>query len=180
MYDWDEIGEELALPNMSYLIPNAPDPFYNGYSWYDLPPNPQPGIYRSRLLLQKIFDEIYLNGFPPSKCILFGFSQGCLMTLEFGSRYPIPLLGYIGMSGHVHDPYQIIQERDPGVTSKPNWLVTHGLRDEHLSVEITRAQMLLLIQAGFQIEYREFDKTHTVDYEAELPYIRKWIEQRCR
>ena len=37
-------------------------------------------------------------GFPTEQTILFGFSQGCLMVLEAGLRYPHRFAGVIGIS----------------------------------------------------------------------------------
>lgn len=169
----------LALPGVSALLLDAPDPYYTGYSWYDLPPNQLPGIVRSRALLEKVFAWIEAKGFPPERCFLIGFSQGCLMTLEFGGRYPRRLAGYVGISGYVYDPSRLIAEASPAARSG-EWLVTHGTADEVLDVGRTREQMRQLIEAGFQIEYREYPKAHTIDPREELPMLRGWLERRIR
>ena len=83
-YRW--MPETLQLPWMNYLLVNAPDGYYGGFSWYDFASNPAPGIKRSRELLFQMLDGLREKGFPTSETILFGFSQGCLMTLEVGLR----------------------------------------------------------------------------------------------
>src|SRR5262249_55855801 len=160
-------GESLDLPQLNVLLFNAPDPYYFGYSWYDLPPNQGPGIQRSRALLEKAFAEIHRQGYPPEKCILMGFSQGCLMTLEFGARYPHRLAGYLGISGYCFDADKLLLEKH-AAPSSGSWLITHGTRDEVLDVERTRQQMKTLREAGMPIDYREYDKEHTLDPVREL------------
>jgi phospholipase/carboxylesterase len=77
----------LDLPWLNYLLVNAPDDYYGGYAWYDLD-NPAPGIGRSRRMLFELLDARRAQGWPTGQTVMFGFSQGCLMTIETGCRYP--------------------------------------------------------------------------------------------
>ena len=170
------LQDELAIDSLNCLLLNAPTPYYTGFSWYDIEGDRLPGILKSRELLSNTFDRIALAGFPPDRTFLGGFSQGCLMTLEFGSRYHEAFAGYLGISGYCDDPEAILREMNPAV-NRDNWLVTHGTQDELLPVERTRAQIRHLIAGGFRIDYREYRKAHTIDFEKELPDIREWLIQ---
>ncbi len=172
-----DLHDVLAPPGVSSLFLNAPDLYYGGYSWYDLPPNQLPGIKRSRALLEQVFAGIARQGYAPENTVLFGFSQGCLMTLEFGARYPHRLAGYVGVSGYCYDEKQLIADAVPEIV-KADWLITHGTTDDVLPVETSRGQMKALIAAGFTMDYREYAKGHTIDPRAELPYLREWIGRR--
>lgn len=166
----------LGLPGLSVLLLNAPDEQYGGYSWYDLAPNQLPGILRSRALLEKAFAELERLGFSAQRTFLLGFSQGCLMTLEFGGRHAVQLAGYIGISGYCYNPAQLLKEASVAAR-QGRWLITHGTADEVLSVEQTRDQIRQLIDGGFPVEYREYPKAHTIEVRHELSYIRQWISQ---
>lgn len=170
------LKERLGLPGLSVLLLDAPEPYSRGRCWYGLPDR-RPGITRSRALLTRVFDEIFRTGYSPERCFLFGFSQGGLMTLEFGARDPRRLAGYIAVSGRCDDPEALLRDADPGVM-KADWLITHGTRDEVLPVETTRAQMKALIAGGFALDYREYPKAHTLADDAELPAIREWLRKR--
>lgn len=174
-FSW--LKSALNLTDLSLLLVNAPDEYYTGYSWYDLPPNQLPGILRSREILENVFAKIFEAGFVPEKCFLFGFSQGCLMTLEFGARYPKRLAGYVGVSGYCFAPKALLDEASPAAMTG-DWLITHGTLDEVLPIEKTRTQMKELVAAGFPIEYFEYPKGHTIDDQVEFPMIRKWISDR--
>src|SRR5215469_15363444 len=51
-YRW--LPQAMRLPWMNYLLVNAPDKYYGGYSWYNFAGQPGdivPGVERSRKLL---------------------------------------------------------------------------------------------------------------------------------
>ena len=171
------LQKELGIDSFNFLLLNAPNSYYTGFSWYDLPPRQHSGIIASRELLEAVFRELPKNGYPPERTFLFGFSQGCLMTLEFGARFSHRLAGYVGISGYCHDPDALLKEMNPEV-NQGDWLITHGTEDELLPVERTRGQIQKLITAGFAIDYREYVKSHTIDPERELHDIREWMKDR--
>ncbi len=173
------LQEALAIDSLDFLLLTAPDPYAIGFSWYDLPPRQLPGIVRSRRLLGEVLAQTEQNGFAPERTFLFGFSQGCLLTLEFGARHPRRLAGYVGTSGYVYDPEALLGDLNPEV-NQGDWLITHGTDDELLPVAQTRQQIEQLNAGGFKIDYREFAKTHTIDPDRELREIREWMLHRCR
>ena len=169
--------DAFGFASLNYLLLTAPDAYYSGFSWYDIGADSLRGITRSRQLLAEVFAETSRQGFAPDHTFLFGFSQGCLMTLEFGARHTQPLAGYIGISGYSIDPEALLAELNPEV-NRGNWLITHGRQDDLLPVQNTRAQMKLLQDGGFRIEYREYVKAHTMDPQRELPDILQWLGSR--
>ena len=156
----------MALPEVSWLLVNAPDSWYGGFSWYGMPPDHGPGVERSRGLLDKLFDEIESEGFAPEDTVLFGFSQGCLLTLEWGGRTERPLAGCIGVSGYCYNPTALGAEASDAAKSRP-WLVTHGFQDEVLPYDVTKEQIDELKAAGMPIDFRSYAKSHTIDPDLE-------------
>ena len=51
MEGYRDVPHWLQVPWLNFLLVNAPDPYYSGFSWYDFAGNPEPGIRRSRNLL---------------------------------------------------------------------------------------------------------------------------------
>jgi predicted esterase len=170
------LQEALGIDSLNYLLLNAPEPYYSGYRWYDIEDS-LPGIVRSRNILAEVFAVLSREGHPPEKTSLLGFSQGCLMTLEFGARHSDRLAAYVGISGYSINPKALLNDLNPKV-NQGDWLITHGTKDEILPVETTRSQIKTLRDGGFKIDYREYPKTHTLDFERELPDIRNWIAGR--
>jgi len=165
---------ELNLDDMNYLLLNAPYDYFGGYSWYDLPPHQLGGIEHSSKLLTITLDILFEKDFNAAQSILFGFSQGSLLTFEFGARYKKVLAGYIAVSGYIYNTAKLAQELNPGVKNT-KWLCTHGKQDEVLPYEESVAQVKALQDAGLKVAFHSFDKPHTIIRE-EVELIRKWIK----
>jgi phospholipase/carboxylesterase len=171
-YRW--LPQAMQLPWMSYLLVNAPDPYYSGFAWYELDGDAGPGLERSRMMLFALLDQARDRGFPSEKTIIFGFSQGGLLAIELGARYPHRLAGIVGVSGYVHEPERLVREFSPQARLQ-RFLITHGTRDPLIPIERVRPQMEILRQAGLRIDWREFAKAHTIDGDAELPILRGFV-----
>lgn len=171
-YRW--LPEALNLPWLNYLLVNAPDEYYGGYAWYDFTGDIAPGVQRSRKMLESLLVAQADNGFPSAETVLGGFSQGCLMSIEVGLRYPRRLAGIVGISGYVCNPEKLIQELSP-VAKQQRLLLTHGFMDPIIPFVQVRGQVHQLKDAGLNIEWREFIKAHTIAGEEELAVIRDFI-----
>ena len=169
------LPEALQLPLMNHLLVNAPDEYYGGFSWYDYAENPGPGVKRSRKLLFELLDEQRAKGFPTDQTILSGFSQGCLMTVDVGLRYPHKFAGLVGISGYVFEPEQALKELSP-VAKQQRFLITHGYQDPIIPFQLAQRQFKMLKDAGIDIAWREFNKPHTIAGEEELGIIRGFIK----
>lgn len=165
----------LNIDDMNYLLLNAPYSYYGGFSWYDLPPRQLEGITHSSALLADIFDTLFEKEFNADESFLFGFSQGALLTFEFGARYEKVLAGYIAVSGYIYDANRLLQEMNPRV-NRSNWLCTHGTYDEILPFHTSKSQIETLQNAGFEIEFKSYPKDHTIA-DNELRMIAEWIKR---
>ncbi len=170
------LPEALNLPWLNYLLVNAPDPYYGGFSWYDFTGDITPGVARSRKLLFSLLEEQEARGFPADRIIQGGFSQGSLMSVEVGLRYPRRLGGIVGLSGYVCNPEQLLQELSP-VAFEQRLLITHGFMDPLIPFAGVREQINLLKAAGLHIEWHEFAKAHNIAGEQELAVIRDFIRR---
>ncbi len=171
-YHW--LPGDLRLPWLNYQLVNAPDFYYGGYSWFDLDGEMRPGIDRSRALLVELLDDNRAKGFPTEQTVMFGFSQGCLMTLETGLRYPHPFAGLIGISGFLPDFEKVLRELSPAA-AKQRILVTHGTRDPLLPFDRVKSQMDALKGAGLNLTWQEYPKAHSIHGKQELDLIREFI-----
>lgn len=171
-YRW--LPPVLELPWMNYLLVNGPDPYFGGFSWYDFIGDFGPGVRRSRALLFELLDAQRAGGYPTELTTLFGFSQGCMMTIDVGARYPHRFAGLVGISGAVHEPEELVEQLAP-VALQQRFLVTHGTDDTMLPFAQTREQINILKAAGLRIEWHEFVKAHTIAGDDELEVIRNFV-----
>ena len=66
------------------------------------------------------------------------------------------------MSGYCYDADALGREASKAARSRP-WLVTHGYQDEVLPYDVTAQQMVALNAAGLRIDFRSYDKAHTIN-----------------
>jgi phospholipase/carboxylesterase len=163
----------LDKDDMNYILFDAPFEYYTGYSWYPLPPNQLPGIEHSRKVLTEVLDVLFKEEFDASQSFLFGFSQGSLLTFEFGARYEKVLAGYMAISGYIYDAPKLLVEMNQEVKNS-RWLSTHGVFDDVLPFEDSREQIELLQENDFEIEFKPMQKDHSIT-EDELAMISKWM-----
>jgi len=176
-YRW--LPEAMRLPAMNYLLVNAPDEYYGGFSWFNFGGDILPGVARSRKLLFELLDDQRAKGFATERTILGGFSQGCLMSIDVGLRYPHRLAGIVGISGYVCQPEALVEQLSP-VAFEQRLLVTHGTKDPLIRFADVREQINLLKAAGLHLEFREFLKAHTIAGEEELEVIRHFVRGSSR
>jgi len=171
-YRW--LPEALNLPWLNFLLVNAPDEYFGGYSWFNYPDNMAPGILRSRKLLFDLLDDLRAKGFPAEKITLGGFSQGCLMTMDVGLRYPHLLAGLVGLSGWIFELDELLRTPPP-LARRQRLLMTHGPFDNIIPFASVQKQAQKLQAAAFNLEWHEFPKGHTIHGEEELAVIRKFV-----
>jgi phospholipase/carboxylesterase len=171
---WRWLPPTLALPRLNFLLVNAPDDYCGGFSWFDYPDNLAPGILRSRKLLFKLLDDLRARGFPPEQITLGGFSQGGLMAVDVGLRYPHRLAGLIDVSGWVFEIEKLLLELSP-VAREQRLLITHGPFDPIIPFEPVREQAQTLKAAGLRVEWHEFPKAHAIYGEEELAVVREFV-----
>jgi phospholipase/carboxylesterase len=169
-YRW--MPQAMNLPWLNYLLVNAPDDYYGGFAWFDLD-NILPGVERSRKLLFEVLDDLRVRGFPTEEITLGGFSQGSLMAVEVGLRYPHRFAGIVGISGWICEPEKLAKELSP-VARQQRLLLTHGSGDPLLPIAQVRPQIPMLKAASINVEWCEFDKVHTI-IEEEIVLVRDFV-----
>jgi len=171
---WRWLPGALDLPWLNYLLVQAPDQYYGGYSWFDYPGDIVPGIHRSRKLLFELLNDLRAKNFPADQITLGGFSQGCLMSLETGLHYPHRFAGIVGLSGWVFEIEKLIRDLTP-VAKSQRLLITHGQYDPLLPFAEAQKQVRQLQAAGLDVAWHEFPKEHTIHGEAEIAVIREFV-----
>jgi len=169
--DFTWIAETFDFDDMHYLLLNATDIYEDGYSWY----NNLEGIKHASAQLTQTLNILFEKDFDASKSFLFGFSQGALLTFEFGARYEKRLAGYIAISGQLYDPALLLQEMNPKV-KESHWLCTHGTKDDALDFELAKQQIETLQKGGLAITFKSYDKGHSIIQE-EIEMIKEWMRK---
>jgi phospholipase/carboxylesterase len=139
----DLIGLSRALaddlPNTAFYAPDAPDPFEGGptgFQWYSRssPEARVAGVRQVAPLVDAFVDDLLeKHELAPSRCILLGFSQGCIVSLHTAPRRQRPLAGVVGFSGAMVSGETLADE----LANRTPILLVHGADDTVLPSERT-------------------------------------------
>lgn len=164
----------LDIPGLNYLLVNAPDPYFTGFSWFDIYGKMEEGVVRSRKVLFEVMAEIEEAGWAPEHVGVLGFSQGCLMAIELACRYPKKLGAIVGISGYISQVESYPEAFSP-VAKSQRILMTHGTGDTMLPLENTRKQAHALLGMGMKLDWKVYEKEHTIDPRQEIDDIRNFL-----
>ena len=180
MSDLANICEHIDSNEYIYVCPNAPLEidigFGNkGYSWFDIDTE-----YKSlednysNLINELIFSLDKEYCIDRKKMILGGFSQGAMVTYEFGIMQPNYFSGLLAMSGKLIN--KEIFNQDEKINLDKKIFISHGVYDNVISVNEGREANKILKGIGFKVEYKEYPITHEISLDV-ISDIKKWIDK---
>lgn len=94
------------------------------------------------------------NDMLPEQMVLFGFSQGTMMSLHVAPRREDEVSGIVAFSGRLMSPELLKDE----AISKPPVLLVHGDQDDVVPVQSLPEAAEALQEAGFQEVYAHIQK----------------------
>lgn len=153
------LADPLAehLPDTLFVAPDAPEacagaPF--GFQWFPIPWIDGSSEEESALGMMAAADD--LNAFLdalmvdedllPEQVVLFGFSQGTMMSLHVAPRREDPVAGIVAFSGRLLQPELLADE----VVSRPPILLVHGDADDVVPVQSLPQAAETLQEAGWE------------------------------
>ena len=185
------IVPELKLPDdkgIRFVFPHAPVrpiTINNGYAmhaWYDIrsmeldkradPEGVRESAEQVAGLIQREIDA----GIAADKIVLAGFSQGGVIALHLGSRFPQRLAGILALSTYMSEPERLDGEAHPANRQTPI-LMCHGRMDEVVPMTYGRQAYNSLEAAGFAVQWHDFMMQHNVCVE-EIELISQWLQTR--
>ena len=139
------------FPDTAFHSPNAPvGSGGSGYVWFrtDPPGGRAQALHEIEPVVNEFVDDL-LNeyGLPSSRCVLAGFSQGCLLSLHIGPRRSDQLAGVVGFSGALPTGDTLRKE----MTSKPPFVLIHGSDDQVIPASQTEVAGRTLDEVGIPV-----------------------------
>ena len=149
----------MAMPNASFISPDAPNPCAmspSGREWFPIDQIPTGAIKASESLLDLIEAEVQNLGLSFKEVILIGFSQGAMMSMQCLLINKYQFGAIIGFSGALRTENieaannQIIKGKH--VFASTPVLLVHGEQDEVVPFESLMNSKNLLNQVGFDVK----------------------------
>lgn len=142
-FDLRPLAETLALPAgtaVRFVFPHAPYlpvSINQGYvmrAWYDIRhpdlrlQEDEAGVRGSVAAVSRLIRREQERGVASARIVLAGFSQGGVIALHAGLRYPERLAGLVALSAYLPFPHSLDAEAPPANRRTPVFLA-HGTND---------------------------------------------------
>lgn len=181
----------LGLPadhSIRFIFPHAPEQavtINGGYimrAWYDIKSMDlhdradMQGVMASELSVQTLIDEQIAAGIPSERIVLAGFSQGGVMSLFTGLRYPQKLAGIMALSCYLPTGDVLPSQLTVANADTPI-LQQHGEQDDVVPLSAGLLAKEALIAGGYPVQWQTYPMPHSV-IPVQLKAISTWLQQR--
>lgn len=176
-HDFESIVPSLQLEyqnHVHFIFPNAPiqpvtiNSKMKMRAWYDIfsvsmenHTVDMDGIYRSAELISQVIQAEISQGIPAKNIILAGFSQGGVLALHVGLRFPQKLAGVIALSAYLPTLAALETEGTHAGKITPV-LMAHGILDPIVAIEAGKTVFDHLSNTGYNIEWHDYLMEHSV------------------
>lgn len=188
-YDVADIAAHLELPNdlaVRFVFPNAPmrPVTYAGgatmRAWFDIGKEindigDEQGIRDAVAAVDVLIQQEIARGIDSHRIVLAGFSQGGIITLQCGLRYPQTLGGMLVLSGALVLAEKLFQEKNQANAKTPI-LMQHGEYDSVINLAWAKQSFAALKSMKLNVELQTYKMDHVV-CEEEIRVTSKWLQQ---
>jgi phospholipase/carboxylesterase len=151
----DPLSEHL--PDTLFVAPDAPETCAGspmGFQWFPIPwidssseEEAERGLLAAADDLNAFLDALMVDeDVLPEQVVLFGFSQGTMMSLHVVPRREDAIAGVVGFSGRLMSPELLTDQ----VLSRPPILLVHGDADDVVPVQSMPEAVEALQSADFK------------------------------
>ena len=180
----------LSLPKdhqIRFIFPHAPEQAVTinqgavMRSWYDIKSMDlhnradMTGVLESEQALHTLIQEQLDSGIASDKIVLAGFSQGGVIGLFTGLRYPQKLAGILAMSCYLPNADKLPTGL-AAANKQTSILQMHGEQDEVVPLNAGKMANSLLVDAGYTAKWVRYPMPHTVVVE-QLADISVWLQK---
>ncbi len=161
------------------IFPRAPIRYGEGYSWFDLPETGSvrggrdfaDGVVTAGEAVADLIDRLVGEHAPPFPPIVFGYSQGGILSFYLAARHADEISSAVPISGLL--PASLL----PSGEMPAPIFAFHGSRDEVVPVEAARSTVAAFRAAGGSAELREYSHLgHAVSLALVRDAMRKLVE----
>ncbi len=176
-----------AGPGIRFVFPNAPvrPVTINGgmpmRAWFDIRDLggrniDEAGIRAAGRTLDALIEREIGRGIDSARIVLAGFSQGGVIALHAGLRYPRPLAGILALSTFLALADSLAGEASGANRAIPIFMA-HGHHDQMIAAERALGSRDVLLDAGYPLAWHDYPMGHEVCAE-EIAAIGAWLADR--
>tara|TARA_B100001094_G_scaffold258548_1_gene258379 strand:- start:725 stop:1390 length:666 start_codon:yes stop_codon:yes gene_type:complete len=182
--------DALGLPEQSrikFILPDAPMrpiTINQGVSmrgWYDIKDinlaasSDMDAILGSEAHIKDLIQTQIDAGIPSERIILAGFSQGGVMALHTGLKFPQRLGGILALSCYL-PLFDALPEGYAPIQTQTPIDIQHGVYDQIVPLQAGKMAYATLKEAGYNVSWSEYFVEHSIDAQ-QIYTIRHWLLQ---
>lgn len=175
-HDFESIVPQLRLKaqqHIHFIFPNAPIQAVtiNGgmkmRSWYDILEMTLArkvdidGIYQSATAIEELIEKEIADGIAAENIMLAGFSQGGLIALHTGLRYPEKLAGIVALLTYL-PTVEALKTEASTVNKNIPIFMAHGSMDSVVAMQTGKMAFDSLKAIQYPIEWYQYPMDHSV------------------
>jgi phospholipase/carboxylesterase len=158
-FDWFTGASAIKTP-LRLIMPEAPTPYYDGFSWFSYDPAKRDpnalarGISAAAGQLARAIEQLRVRRATVGRAIVTGFSQGGMLSYALALQHPELVAFSHPISGFLPEPLWPAQK--PAGTRFPRIVAMHGDRDDVVPIAPARQLQEHLSALGYELTLREF------------------------
>jgi predicted esterase len=168
------LADELALPDVAWVAPQAAGQTWYPYSFLSPIARNEPGISSGLGVLKNLVEELGHTGIPPQRVGVLGFSQGACLALEFAARNPQPYAAVVGLSGGLIGPPGTPRDYPGSLEGAAVFLGCSDV-DPHIPVERVRESAEVFRRLGAQVDERIYPGMRHIINQDEVESVRRLL-----
>ena len=178
MGDLAGLSQAMDRHGFLYAFPNAPIRLElgygaEGYGWATSPEGDGGEVAHSEEMLAAFVEEVVGRyQVVPGQVVLGGFSQGGMMTYQYGLPNPQLFRGLMALSSMVRD-YDGLRARLPPSRAQ-SIFIAHGTKDTMIPLGDAHESHRFLEAEGYKPEYREYEMGHEITQDV-LVDLGSWL-----
>jgi predicted esterase len=169
------LAEEVFFEDISYFAPEAAGQTWYPYSFMAPIAQNEPGITSGLKVVDDLIASLVSQGLGADRIVLFGFSQGACLSLEFAARHARRYAAVIGLSGGLIGPEGTSREYQGSLGRTPVFLGCSD-RDPHIPLARVHETAEVFRGLGASVDERIYPRMgHTVNRD-EIEAVRQLLK----
>jgi len=131
------LAEQIGEPQFLYAAPQARDSEWYPGGMLDPISGNEPGLTSGLTMIDDLLKGLAALAMPPEQVILFGFSQGACLALEYAVRNPRRYGAVVGLSGGLIGPPDTPRDYEGSLLGTPVFL---GCAEDDADIPVERVR----------------------------------------
>ena len=173
--DMIALADALRVGDVAFIAPEAPGNTWYPYSFMSPLEANEPALSAALRTIEALVAEVAAKGFPSSKVVLMGFSQGACLSLEFAARHAQRYAAIAGLSGGLIGPPGTPRDYPGSFDGTPVFLGCSDV-DPHIPLGRVQESAEVFRRMGAQVDERIYSGMgHTVNLD-EIAAVRALLK----